>query len=115
MDDLTAQHEMVRLERLIETLTGQLAWCAKISVAAKAAIAFGALWFALALAGIVALDITAFVGTVAAVLGGVVLLGSNATTWEQTEAALRETETARRALIGRMNLRVVGEPPRTLH
>jgi hypothetical protein len=115
MDDLTAQHEMVRLERLIETLTEQLAWCAKISVAAKAAIAFGALWFALAVTGILPLDVTAFVGTVAAVLGGVVLLGSTATTWEQTEAALQETEAARRALIGRMNLRVVGDAPRTLH
>jgi hypothetical protein len=115
MDDLTAQHEMVRLERLIETLTEQLAWCAKISVAAKAAIAFGALWFALAVTGILPLDVTAFVGTVAAVLGGVVLLGSNATTWEQTEAALQETEAARRALIGRMNLRVVSDAPRTLH
>jgi hypothetical protein len=115
MDDLIAQHEMVRLERLIETLTEQLAWCAKISVAAKAAIAFGALWFALAVTGILPLDVTAFVGTVAAVLGGVVLLGSNATTWEQTEAALQETEAARRALIGRMNLRVVGDAPRTLH
>jgi hypothetical protein len=115
MDDLIAQHEMVRLERLIETLTEQLAWCAKISVAAKAATAFGALWFALAVTGILPLDVTAFVGTVAAVLGGVVLLGSNATTWEQTEAALQETEAARRALIGRMNLRVVGDAPRTLH
>ncbi len=115
MDDLTAQHEMVRLERLIETLTEQLVWCAKISVAAKVTIAFGALWFVLAVAGILPLDVTAFVGTVAAVLGGVVLLGSNATTWDQSETALRETEAARRALIGRMTLRVVSDAPPTLH
>jgi len=120
MDDDTssqdlARHEMVRLEGRIEALTDQLARCAKISVAAKIAIGFGALWFALALIGILTLDVTAFVGTVAATLGGVVLLGSNATTWDQADAALRETEAARASLIGQLNLRLVGEAPRTLH
>jgi hypothetical protein len=44
-----------------------------------------------------------------------VLLGSNATTWDQADAALRETEAARASLIGQLNLRLVGEAPRTLH
>ena len=114
MDDGTAQHEIVRLETRIEALTEQLARCAKISVASKIAIGFGALWFVLALIGILRLDITAFVGTVAAMLGGVVLLGSNATTWDQTDVALRETEAARASLIGTMPLRVVGDAPRIL-
>jgi hypothetical protein len=120
MDDDTAsqdlaRHKMARLEGRIEALTDQLARCAKISLAAKIAIGFGALWFALALVGILTLDVTAFVGTVAATLGGVVLLGSNATTWDQADAALRETEAARASLIGQLNLRLVGEAPRTLH
>jgi hypothetical protein len=110
-----ARHEMVRLEGLIEKLTDQLAWCAKISLAAKIAVGFGAAWFALALVGILPLGATAFVGTVAAVLGGVVLLGSNATTWDQTEAALHDAEAARAALIGQIPLRVVGDNLRTLH
>ena len=115
MDDGTAQHEIVRLEARIEALTEQLARCAKISLASKIAIGVGALWFLLALIGILRLDVTAFTGTVAAMLGGVVLLGSNATTWDQTDAALREAEAARAALIGTMRLRVVGEEARTLH
>ena len=115
MDDGTAQHEIVRLEARIEALSEQLARCAKISVASKIAIGFGALWFVLALIGILSLDATAFAGTVAAVLGGVVLLGSNATTWDQTDAALREAEAARAALIGTMSLRLVGEERPTLH
>ncbi|MCX7295917.1 MAG: hypothetical protein NTU64_03335 [Hyphomicrobiales bacterium] len=115
MDDGTAQHEIVRLEARIEALTEQLARCAKISLASKIAIGAGALWFVLALIGILTLDVTAFTGTVAALLGGVVLLGSNSTTWDQTDAALREAEAARAALIGTMRLRVVGEEARTLH
>ena len=120
MDDDTAtqdlaRHELTRLEGRIESLTDQVARCAKISVAAKIAIGFGALWFVLALVGILSLNVTAFVGTVAAVLGGVVLLGSNATTWDQADAALRDTEAARASLIGQLNLRLVGEAPRTLH
>ena len=115
MDDGTAQHEIVRLEARIEALTEQLARCAKISLASKIAIGVGALWFLLALIGILRLDVTAFTGTVAALLGGVVLLGSNATTWDQTDAALREAEAARAALIGTMRLRVVGDEARTLH
>jgi hypothetical protein len=116
LDDDIARHELVRLEGQIEKLADQLAWCAKISIAAKAAIGIGALWFVLALIGILSLDVTAFVGTVAAMLGGVVLLGSNATTWDETETALRDAEAARAALIGQLRLRVVGdEVVRTLH
>lgn len=115
MDDNTVQHELARLEAQIEALTAQLSWCAKISFASKAAIAIGALWFALAVVGVLPLGATAFVGAVAATLGGIVLLGSNATTWEQTEAALRQADGARAALIGQLELRVVEDAPRLLH
>ena len=110
-----ARHELVRLEAQIETLTEQLAWCAKISLAAKIAVGLGAAWFVLALIGMLPFGAATFAGTVAAVLGGIVLLGSNATSWEQADAALREAETARAALIGQLSLRVVADAPRTLH
>lgn len=111
-----ARHEMIRLEGAIEKLNDQLAWCAKISIAARIAVGAGALWFVLALIGLLPFGATAFAGTVAAMLGGVVLLGSNATTWDQTAETLRETEAARAALIGQISLRVVGDDAvRTLH
>ena len=49
------------------------------------------------------------VGALAATLGGIVLLGSNATTWTQSEAALHQSEALRAELIGRLEMRVVDE------
>jgi|SRR5665213_349249 len=112
-----AAHEIVRLEGRIEALTASLERCRKISYAAKAAIAGGALWFLLVILWILPFNPTPFIGALAATLGGVVLLGSNKTTWEETEIALRRAESARSALIGRMELRLIGDVPAppTLH
>jgi hypothetical protein len=54
------------------------------------------------------------IGAIAAALGGTVLLGSNASTWRETAAALQQTEARRNELIGLIQLRVVNERP-TLH
>ena len=48
----------------------------------------------------------------AAVLGGIVLSGSNRSTTREVEAELAEAEAARAALIGSLGLRVVSERPR---
>ena len=50
----------------------------------------------------------------AAVIGGVVLLGSNSTTWEQNEAARAASAKLRAELIEGLQLRLVEERP-TLH
>ena len=42
-------------------------------------------------------------------------MGSNKTTWEQTDAALEKAEAQRAELIGRIELRLVGEEHPTLH
>ena len=115
MNDDTAPHEIARLEDQIEALAESIERCRKISFAAKIAIAAGALWFALVILWILPFSATPFVAALAATLGGVVVLGSNATTWNETEAALHQAEAARDALIGAMELRLVSEPPRTLH
>jgi hypothetical protein len=115
MDDEPIHDAIARLELQIETLSGELERCRKISIAARFFIGGAALWLALALLWIVPFGPTAFVATLAAGLGGIVLLGSNATTWEQTEASLKAAQAARGDLIGRIELRVVGGQSRTLH
>ena len=44
-----------------------------------------------------------------AVIGGIVLLGSNRSTLEQSATALKAAEAQRAELIGRIDLRVVGD------
>jgi hypothetical protein len=115
MHESDVHDTVARLEERIETLTASIERCRKIAVGAKIAVAAGAVWFALVLFRIVSFDATAFVAALAAVLGGIVLLGSNATTWAQTDADLHAAEAERAELIGRIELRVVGEETRTLH
>lgn len=113
--DESVPDQVAQLEARIEELTASIERCGKIAVGAKIAIAAGGAWFALFMLWLLPFDATAFVAATAAVLGGVVLLGSNATTRAQTEADLHAAETARADLIGTIELRVVGEEPRTIH
>jgi hypothetical protein len=114
VDEDGVRADIAQLEGRIETLSESIERCRKISIGSKIAIAAGALWFALMLVLILPFDPTAFVAALSAVLGGVVLLGSNRTTWEQTEQALHAAEKMRADLIGSIELRLVSERP-TLH
>ena len=67
------------------------------------------------LLGVIAFSPDTIIAALAAVIGGIVLLGSNSTTWTQTDAALHEAEAMRADMIGRMDMRVVGEEEPTLH
>ena len=109
-----ARDQIAQLEARIESLNEHIARCRKIALGARIAIAGGAIWFALILFRIVFFDATGFVAALSAVLGGLVLLGSNATTWEQTETELQAAEAARAELIGGIELKLVSERP-TLH
>jgi hypothetical protein len=104
-----------QLEARIEALTASIERCRKISFASKFAVAAGAAWFALLLLWIVSFSAGAFAAALSAVLGGLVLLGSNATTWEQTVADLNAAEAMRAQLIGSIDLRIVGEEWPTIH
>ncbi|HEX5509656.1 MAG TPA: hypothetical protein VFX37_14230 [Pseudolabrys sp.] len=89
----------------------QIERCRKISLAAKIAVAAGAFWIVLTLVGAIQFMPAPVIAALAAVIGGIVLLGSNRTTWVQTQDALRASEDLRVEMIGRMELRVVGEEP----
>ena len=51
----------------------------------------------------------AMVGAISAVIGGIVVFGSNTSTSKQAAAAIRAAEAVRAELIGKINPRLVGE------
>ena len=105
-DDISLIEE--RLERLAEIAER----CRKIILFSKAAIAGG---FALLLVGLFGSSQTVALGSIAAVLGGIVSLGSNVSTLRQTTDAIGAAEALRSDLIGRIDLRVVGDAPLKLN
>jgi hypothetical protein len=107
MDDGELREQILRLEARIEELAGAIESCRKIIVAAKAAMVLGGLLILGTLAGAIASDPTLTLGAIAAVIGGIVLFGSNTSTLEQATAALKAAEAHRAELIGRIDLRVV--------
>lgn len=107
--------EIARLEERIEALAVSIERCRKVSLAARIAILVGGAWLALTLLGLVTFTPALFFGAIAAAIGGVVLLGSNATTWNETDAALKQAEAARMALIGSIELTVVDDGVKRLH
>lgn len=103
------------LDARIEALAAEILRCRKIALAARVAIGGGAVWSVLMLVRAMPMTPEMLLAALGAVIGGIVLLGSNASSWEQAEAARATAETARRQLIGRLELRVVGEERPTVH
>jgi hypothetical protein len=104
-DDL---HErVVRLEDRIEQYAHAIENCRKFILVARIAIAAGAVMLALTV-GVLTFSPMAMVGAFAAIIGGIVLAGSNRSTAEQAAAALAAAESERVALIGQIDLRLVG-------
>lgn len=116
MGDGDALHEQIlRVETHLEELTDAVEKCRKIDLISKVAIAGGGLLILATTFGVVGFNPAVMMGSVAAVIGGTVIFGSNASTLKQTAAAVKAAETDRAELISRLDFRVVGnESPRTV-
>lgn len=101
--------EISRIETRLEELAEVAERCRKIILASKVAIAAGAGLLLVMLLGLLGSNQVAALGSIAAVLGGIVSLGSNASTLRQTMAAISAAEALRSDLIDRINLRVVSD------
>jgi hypothetical protein len=104
-DDLREQIE--HLEDRIEKLAGSIESCRKLILVARVAIAGGAILLILLVLGAMTFSPTVLVVAMTAVLGGIVLLGSNTSTSEQARAALLAAEARRAELISQIGLRLV--------
>ena len=99
-----------RLEVLLEELAEEAERCRKIILVSKLAISVGGALLLGAVLGLLGSNAVAAIdGAMTAVLGGIVSLGSNVSTLQQTTAAMAAAEKSRSELIGRINLRLVGD------
>ena len=101
--------EISLIEERLEELAEVSERCRKIILVSKAAIAGGAALLLVMMLGLFGSSQTAALGSIAAVLGGIVSLGSNVSTLRQTTDAIGAAEALRSDLISRIDLRVVGD------
>lgn len=101
--------EISLIEERLEALAEVSERCRKIILVSKAAIAGGVVLLLVMVLGLFGSSQVAALGSIAAVLGGIVSLGSNVSTLRQTTDAINAAEKLRSDLIGRIDLRVVGE------
>ncbi len=106
-DDPRAQ--IARLEARLEDLADAMARCRKIKLLSQIAITVGGIWLLAVTIGIVELNPVSLIAAISAVIGGIVLYGSNTTTSREVDAAIKGAEALRAELIGTLDLRVVGE------
>lgn len=106
--------EISRIEARLEELAEASERCRKIIVVSKAAIAGGGALLLVMMFGLFGPNQVAAIGSIAMVLGGIVSLGSNVSTLRQTMDAINTAEAFRSELIGRIDLRVVGDSPMKL-
>jgi glutamate 5-kinase len=111
MDDDGPADEISRIEARIEELAELAERCRKAILVSRAAIAVGIALLLVTMLGLFGSSQVAAIGSIAAVLGGIVSLGSNVSTLRQTTAAIGAAEALRSELIGSIDLRVVGDRP----
>jgi len=114
MTDDDDADEISDIEDRIEALAEIAERCRKFILASKIAIAGGFALLLVVILGLFGAGQVAALGSIALVLGGIVSLGSNLGTLEQTEEAISDAEAIRAELIGGMGLRLVHDAPTKL-
>jgi hypothetical protein len=109
MDHPELRHEIARLEQRLEELSRSLERSRKAILASKLSIAGGGLLVLSLVSGLVSAVPLAIVVAIAAILGGIVGFGSNVSTARQENLALQSAMAARAELIGRLDLRDIGQ------
>jgi hypothetical protein len=101
-------HDQIsRLEARVDALAEALGRCRKIALASKVAIAAGGIGMAAMTLGAIRFDPMVMIAAMTAVIGGIVVFGSNESTAKQISARMNDAEALRAELIGRLELRIV--------
>jgi len=107
MHDGDVREQILALEAQIEKLAEEIESCRKVIMISKAFTAVGGILILAMTIGIVRFDPMIMIGAFTAVIGGIVLLGSNWSTSQQAMAALKAAEAQRAELISTIDLRLV--------
>jgi uncharacterized membrane protein len=99
--------EIVRLEKQIDELAARIEGCRKFILAGWIVVAGGGVVLIAMLVGAIHFDLSVMAIAMAAVLGGIVVAGSNRSTAQEATHELTAVEAKRTALIEQMDLRVV--------
>jgi hypothetical protein len=89
---------IIRLEAEIEAAAEALERCRKFMLAGRISIAVGAVWLLAVIAGPLA-GLASLAGATAALLGGIVVFGSNTMTAREVAARIQRAEDMRTQLI----------------
>src|SRR3981081_1953062 len=107
-DEEYPTNDIASIEAKLEQLAEVSERCRKVILVSKAAIAGGVVLPLFMMLGLFGSNQVAVIGSIAGVLGGIVSLGSNVSTLQQTMAEMRAAEALRSDLISTIDLRVVG-------
>jgi hypothetical protein len=109
MDEDNPLDEISRIEARLDELAEVSERRRKIIVVSKATIAGGVALLLVTMIGLFGSHQVTAIGSIAVVIGGIVSLGSNVSTWRETMAAMSAAEMLRSNLISRIDLRLVGD------
>jgi hypothetical protein len=101
------RNEIERLEAYIDELEARIESCRKFILTGQIAVASGAIVLIAIVTGVIRFEPAPMALAIAAVLGGIVVAGSNRSTAKEATHELMAAETKRTALIGQLDLRVV--------
>ncbi len=114
MPDIDPHDEIERLEVQIEELADRIESCRKFILAARVAMAGGGIVLVAIVIGAIRFDPGALALAGAALLGGIVVWGSNNSTAKEAKTEMAAVEARRLTLIGQLDLHAIAEP-KTLH
>ncbi len=107
MNDSDHRDEIVRFEAQIDELAARIESCRKFILAGRIAVVGGSVVFIATVVGAIQFDPSIMAVAVAAVLAGIVAVGSNRSTAIEATHELTAAEAKRTALIEQIDLRLV--------